>query len=158
MGRLLCLCIPMLYFTSCLPCVQTLDIMQIKITKLIQVLWYMFQINLNASSVWLHILPWALKISKISWTQECLVDCLDHQTFEQKSNSYKFLHLHTKHTSESRQTLSMQGWRRRAIYALLKQKPYNFNTNTLKAYLSNQPSFLSLFMISKTHISAQQPR
>ena len=24
--------------------------------------------------------------------------CLDHQTFEQKSNSYKFLHLHTKHT------------------------------------------------------------
>ena len=31
--------------------------------------------------------------------------------------------------------LSMYGWRRRAIYAILKQKPYNF-TNTLKAYLS----------------------
>ena len=30
----------------------------------------------------------------------------------------------------------MLGWCRRAIYAILKQKPYNFNTNTLGAYLS----------------------
>ena len=39
----------------------------------------------------------------------------------------------------------------RAIYAI-KQKPYNFTTNTLKAYLSAQTSSLSAFMISKTHI------
>ena len=31
--------------------------------------------------------------------------------------------------------LFMQGWRQRAMYAILKQKPYNFTTNTLKAYL-----------------------
>ena len=29
--------------------------------------------------------------------------------------------------------LSMWGWRRRALYAILKQKPFNFTTNTLKA-------------------------
>ena len=51
----------------------------------------------------------------------------------------------------------MQDWRRRAIYAILKQKPYNFSTNTLKAYLSTQPSSLSAFMISKTHTGAQKP-
>ena len=44
-----------------------------------------------------------------------------------------------------------------AIYALLKQKPYNFTTNTLKAYLSAQTSSLSAFVISKTHISGQKP-
>ena len=44
------------------------------------------------------------------------------------------------------------------VYAILKQKPYNFSTNTLKAYLSAQPSSLSAFMISKTHIGAQEPR
>ena len=38
------------------------------------------------------------------------------------------------------------------ICAILKQKPYNFITNTLKAYLSTQTSSLSAFMISKTHI------
>ena len=46
--------------------------------------------------------------------------------------------------------LSMQGWRRRAIYAILKQKPYNITTNKLKAYLSAQTSSLSTFVISKT--------
>ena len=35
---------------------------------------------------------------------------------------------------------------------------YNFNTNTLKAYLSAQASSLSAFVISKTHISGQKPR
>ena len=39
-----------------------------------------------------------------------------------------------------------------------KEKPYNFTTNTLKAYLSTYSSSLSPFMISKTHISAQKPR
>ena len=38
------------------------------------------------------------------------------------------------------------------------QKPYNFTTNTLKAYLSAQPSSLSAFVISKTHISGQKLR
>ena len=47
---------------------------------------------------------------------------------------------------------------RRAVYAILKQKPYNFTTNTLKAYLSVQTSSLSAFVISKTHISGQKPR
>ena len=47
---------------------------------------------------------------------------------------------------------------RRAIYAILKQKPYNFTTNTLKAYLSAQASSLSAIVISKTHISGQKPR
>ena len=42
--------------------------------------------------------------------------------------------------------------------AILKQKPYNFTTNTLKAYLSAQTSSLSAFVISKTHISFQKPR
>ena len=46
------------------------------------------------------------------------------------------------------------GWRRHAIYATLKEKPYNFTTNMLSAYSSS----LSPFMISKTHISAQKPR
>ena len=40
---------------------------------------------------------------------------------------------------------------RRTMYALLKQKPYTFTTNKLKAYVSAQPSSLSTFMISKTH-------
>ena len=39
-----------------------------------------------------------------------------------------------------------------------KQKPYNFTTNTLKAYLRAQSSPLSAFMISKTHTSAQKSR
>ena len=38
-----------------------------------------------------------------------------------------------------------------------KQKPYNFTTNTLKAYLSAQAFSLSAFVISKTHISGQKP-
>ena len=38
----------------------------------------------------------------------------------------------------------------------LKQKPYNFTTNMLNAYLSPQPSSLSAFMIIKTHIAAQK--
>ena len=46
----------------------------------------------------------------------------------------------------------------RAIYAILKQKPCNFTTNTLKAYLSAQASSLRAFVISKTHISGQKPR
>ena len=49
--------------------------------------------------------------------------------------------------------------RRRATHAIiLKQKQYNFTTNTLKAYLSVQASFLSAFVISRTHISGQKPR
>ena len=48
--------------------------------------------------------------------------------------------------------LYMQGWRRRAMYAILKQTPYTFTTKTLKAYLSASSSSLSAFMISKTHI------
>ena len=40
----------------------------------------------------------------------------------------------------------------------LKQKPYNFTTNTLKAYLSTQASYLSAFVISKIHIVAQKPK
>ena len=44
-----------------------------------------------------------------------------------------------------------------AIYAILKQKPYNFTTNTLKPCLSTQASSLSGFVISKTHISDQKP-
>ena len=48
----------------------------------------------------------------------------------------------------------MWGWCRRAIYAIRKQKPSNFTTNTLKAYLSS----LSAFVISKTHITGQKPR
>ena len=40
----------------------------------------------------------------------------------------------------------------------IKQKPYNFTTNTLKPYLSAQASFLSGCVISKTHRSGQRPR
>ena len=40
----------------------------------------------------------------------------------------------------------------------MQQKPYNFTTNTLKAYLSTQASSLSSFMISKTHKIGQKPR
>ena len=38
------------------------------------------------------------------------------------------------------------------------QKPYNVNTNTLKAYLSAQASSLNAFVISKTHNVAQKLR
>ena len=41
---------------------------------------------------------------------------------------------------------------------MLKQKPYNFTTNTQKAYLSIQASSLSAFVVSKTHISGQKSR
>ena len=41
---------------------------------------------------------------------------------------------------------------------ILKQKPYNFTTNTQKAYLSAQASSFSAFLISKTHISGQKLR
>ena len=47
---------------------------------------------------------------------------------------------------------------RDGAYAILKQNPYNFTTNTLKAYLRAQTSSLSAFVISKTHISGQKPR
>ena len=40
---------------------------------------------------------------------------------------------------------------------ILKQKPYIFTTNMLKAYLSTQASRLSGFVISKTHTSGQNP-
>ena len=43
------------------------------------------------------------------------------------------------------------------IYAILKQKPYNFTSNALKANLSTQASSLSAFLISKTHIVTQKP-
>ena len=44
--------------------------------------------------------------------------------------------------------LCMWGWRGHTIYALLKQKPYNTATNTLKACLSTQPpSFSALILI-----------
>ena len=52
----------------------------------------------------------------------------------------------------------MQEWCRCTIYAILKEKLYNFTTNTLKAYLSAQSFSLSAFMISNNHISAQQSR
>ena len=60
--------------------------------------------------------------------------------------------------SESVDSLCRNGVDRPAIYAVLKQKPYNLTTNTLKAYLSAQPSSLSAFMISKTYVVAQKPR
>ena len=40
----------------------------------------------------------------------------------------------------------------------MQQKLYNFTTNALNAYLTVQPSSLSAFMISKTHIVVQKPR
>ena len=35
------------------------------------------------------------------------------------------------------------------------QKPYNFTTDALKAYSSDQVFYLSAFVISRTHIVAQ---
>ena len=43
------------------------------------------------------------------------------------------------------------------MYAILKQKLYNFTANTLKAYISVQAASLSAFVISNTHISGQKP-
>ena len=56
--------------------------------------------------------------------------------------------------------LGFQVWRpwKHRVPCHLKQKLYNFITNTLKAYLSAQASSLSAFMISKTHTSGQKPR
>ena len=51
----------------------------------------------------------------------------------------------------------MKGWHGCVMHTILKQKWYNFTTNTLKAYLGARPSSLSAFMISKTHIVAQTP-
>ena len=44
------------------------------------------------------------------------------------------------------------------IYAILKQNPYNFTTNALKAYLSTHSYSLRASMIRKTSISAQNPQ
>ena len=44
-----------------------------------------------------------------------------------------------------------------AFVAIIVAIPNNFTTYTLKAYLSTQPSSLSAFMISKTHIVDQKP-
>ena len=44
-----------------------------------------------------------------------------------------------------------------AFVAIIVAIPNNFTTYTLKAYLSTQPSSLSAFMISKTHIGSQKP-
>ena len=52
----------------------------------------------------------------------------------------------------------MWGWRRRAIYSILKQNPYNFTTKALKAYLSAQAPSLNAFVICKTLIGDQKPR
>ena len=46
----------------------------------------------------------------------------------------------------------------RNVCTILKQKPQNFTTNTLKAYLCAQASTLSAFVITKTHVVAQKPR
>ena len=48
-------------------------------------------------------------------------------------------------------------WTCNIFYAILKQKLYNFTINELKAYLNGQTSSLSAFVISKTHIVAQNP-
>ena len=61
--------------------------------------------------------------------------------------------------AEERKGIRESRWRwcRRTIYAIIKQKPYNFTTNMLKAYLGAHSSSLSAFIISKTHIVAQKP-
>ena len=59
---------------------------------------------------------------------------------------------------ESVDSLCRDGVDTQYTYAILKQKPYNFTTNSLKAYLSAQASSLSAFLISKAHISGQKPR
>ena len=38
------------------------------------------------------------------------------------------------------------------MVGMFKQKPYNFTTNTLEAYLSAQPSSLSVFMNGSKHV------
>ena len=45
----------------------------------------------------------------------------------------------------------------RAIYEILKQKPYNFTTNMLKAYLTTQPSSFRASMINNTNTLSQKP-
>ena len=61
--------------------------------------------------------------------------------------------LHIRVAYQSVDSLCRDG----ANTAILKQKPYNFTTNTLKAYLSAQASSLSAFVISNIHISGQKP-
>ena len=43
------------------------------------------------------------------------------------------------------------------VYAILKQKPYNSATNSLKAYLTTQPSSFRASVISNTNILSQRP-
>ena len=59
---------------------------------------------------------------------------------------------------ESVDSLCRDGDDAQYMQYLIKQKPYNFTTNTQKAYLSIQASSLSAFVISKTHISGQKLR
>ena len=59
------------------------------------------------------------------------------------------------HSKESKNIKNME---KKNFTATLPQKPYNFTTNTQKAYLSVQASSLSAFLISKTHISGQKLR
>ena len=57
-----------------------------------------------------------------------------------------------------RESVDSVCWDGADVQYLIKQKPYKFTTNTLKAYLSVQAFSLSGFVISKTHISGQKPR
>ena len=50
-------------------------------------------------------------------------------------------YLHYGDTYQRVGRFSMEGWHRHAIYAIHKQKLYNFTTNTLKAYFK-RPGFL----------------
>ena len=61
-----------------------------------------------------------------------------------------------KYVSESVDSLCRDDVNMHVIYAILKQKLYNFATNRLKALCPAFP--FSAFVISKTHIVAQKPR
>ena len=62
------------------------------------------------------------------------------------------------HIRESVDSLCRDGADTQYVYTILKQKPHNFTTNMLKAYLHTQASSLSAFVINKTHIVTQKPR
>ena len=72
-------------------------------------------------------------------------------------NSSKALNPQAIFIRESVDSLCRDGADAQYMQYILKQKLYNFTTNTLKAYLSVQASSLSAFVISKTHTRGQKP-
>ena len=75
----------------------------------------------------------------------------DSRTLSSQLTSIHLYGLQLEITRESVDSVCRDGADMQYIYAILKQLPYNFTTNTTpKAYINTQPFSLCTFVISKT--------